>query len=331
MTVVAILALDGVLGFEATIPGQVFGTANTVTGRPTYEIRVVATAEEIGTSPEFGSVRLRTPWDLDSLAGADTVLIPARAGFRTPPPEPVLVALRAAAARGARLASMCVGAFTLAATGLLDGLSATTHWEHAAELARRYPSVDVRPEVLFVDHGALLTSAGVAAGLDLCLHLVRRDLGAAVAADTARRIVMPPQRDGGQAQFIVHADPTDARQAPLQDTLAWLEANLHRPLTLADIAGHAGTSVRSLNRHFRAQVGTTPLQWLLKVRVTRAQHLLETTDLPIARIAHEAGLGAEPTLRHHFSRIAGVSPHAYRTAFRAPATDGGELPEIRPT
>jgi transcriptional regulator GlxA family with amidase domain len=318
MTVVAILVLDGVVGFEATIPGQVFGTANLVTDSPAYEIRIVSAADEVTTSPEFGSLQLRTPWDLDSLAAADTILIPARAGFRIPPPDPVLVALRAAAARGARIASMCVGAFTLAATGLLDGLTATTHWEHAAELARQYPRIDVRPSVLFVDHGALLTSAGVAAGLDLCIHLVRRDLGAAVAADTARRVVMPPQRDGGQAQFIVHTDPADQRHAPLQDTLAWLEANLHRPLTLAGIAAHAGTSVRSLNRHFRSQVGTTPLQWLLKLRVNRAQHLLETTDMAIAQVAREAGLGAAPTLRHHFGRIAGVSPQAYRAAFHSP-------------
>jgi transcriptional regulator GlxA family with amidase domain len=326
MMVVAILALDGVVGFEAATPGQVFGTANAVTGEPTYEIRVVAATDEITTSATFGSLRLRTPWGLDSLAEADTILIPARDDFRVPPPEPVVAALRAAAARGARIASLCVGAFTLAATGLLDGLAATTHWEHAAELARQYPRIEVRPSVLFVDHGALLTSAGVAAGLDLCLHLVRRDLGAAVAADTARRVVMPPQRDGGQAQFIVHTDPADRRAAPLQDTLAWLEANLHRPLTLADIAAHAGTSVRSLNRHFRSQVGTTPLQWLLKMRITRAQHLLETTDLAIGQVAREAGLGAATTLRHHFGRIAGVSPHAYRASFRAPDASASTAP-----
>ena len=319
MSIVAILVLDGVVGFEATIPGQVFGTANMVTDSPTYDIRIVSAADEVTTSPAFGSLQLRTPWNLDSLAEADTILIPARADFRVPPPDPVVAALRAAAARGTRIASMCVGAFTLAATGLLDGLAATTHWEHAAELARQYPRVEVQPSVLFVDHGALLTSAGVAAGLDLCIHLVRRDLGAAVAADTARRVVMPPQRDGGQAQFIVHADPADQRHAPLQDTLAWLEANLHRPLTLAGIAAHAGTSVRSLNRHFRSQVGTTPLQWLLKLRVNRAQHLLETTDMAIAMVAREAGLGAAPTLRHHFGRITGVSPQAYRAAFHSPA------------
>jgi transcriptional regulator GlxA family with amidase domain len=318
MTVVAILALDGVVGFELTLPGQVFGTANMVTDAPMYDIRVVSTVPSVRTSSAFGSLRLDAPWDLDSLEEADTVLIPAQEEFWTPPPDPVLEALCVASARGARIASMCVGAFALAATGLLDGLEATTHWEHADELARRYPRVLVQPSVLFVDNGTLLTSAGVAAGLDLCIHMVRRDLGAAVAADTARRVVMPPQRDGGQAQFIVHTDPTDRRHAPLQDTLEWLEANLHRPLTLTDIADHAATSVRSLNRHFRAQVGTTPLQWLLRMRVGRAQHLLETTDLSIDQVAREAGLGAASTLRHHFSRIAGTSPQAYRAAFRSP-------------
>lgn len=318
MTVVAVLALDGVVGFEATLPGQVFGAANWVTATDAYEIRIVAPGRHATTDPALGSLRLETPWDLDSLADADTILIPARAEFRVPPPDTIQAALHAAAARGARIASMCVGAFTLAATGLLDGLSATTHWEHAAELARRYPRVLVEPSVLFVDNGALLTSAGVAAGLDLCIHMVRRDLGAAVAANTARRVVMPLQRDGGQAQFIVHADPADRRHTPLQDTLGWLEANLHRPLTLAEIADHAATSVRSLNRHFRAQVGTTPLQWLLRMRISRAQHLLETTDMAIDQVAREAGLGAAPTLRHHFARIAGTSPHAYRAAFRSP-------------
>jgi transcriptional regulator GlxA family with amidase domain len=318
MMVVAILALDGVIGFEATLPGQVFGTANMVTDTPAYDIRVVASTRSVTTDPVFGSLRLAAPWDLESLVEADTILIPGRAEFWLPPPDTVQTALRSAAARGARIASMCVGAFTLAATGLLDGLEATTHWEYAAELARRYPRVLVQPSVLFVDHGALLTSAGVAAALDLCIHLVRRDLGAAVAADTARRVVMPPQRDGGQAQFIVHADPTDRRHTPMQDTLEWMEANLHRPLTLADIAAHAATSVRSLNRHFRAQVGTTPLQWLLRMRINRAQYLLETTDMSIDQIAREAGLGAAATLRHHFGRIAGVSPYAYRRAFRSP-------------
>ncbi len=210
---------------------------------------------------------------------------------------------------------MCVGAFTLAAAGLLDGLRATTHWAHAAELARRYPQVEVDPSVLFIDNGQVLTSAGIAAGLDVCLHLVRQDLGAQVAADTARRIVMPPQRDGGQAQFIAHADPADP-DTSLQPVLDWMQANLHRPLTLDDIAAHGAMSVRSLNRRFRAEIGTTPLQWLLRARVHRAQELLETTGLSVDRVAEESGFGSATTLRYHFTRLTRTSPQAYRTTFQ---------------
>jgi transcriptional regulator GlxA family with amidase domain len=327
MEVVAVLALDGVVGFELTVPGQVFGTANMVLGSPHYELRTVAPGRTAVTDPALGGLRLHTDWDLDGLPEAGTVVVPGRADFLALPPAAVLDSLRAAAP-ATRLASVCVGAFTLAATGLLDGLRATTHWQYAAELARQYPQVEVDPTVLFVGTDMLLTSAGVAAGLDLCLHLVRRDLGAAVAADTARRLVMPPQRDGGQAQFIAHVDPAAGRPTPLQDTLAWMEANLHRPLTLSDIAEHTATSVRSLNRHFRAQVGATPLQWLLRLRVRRAQHLLETTDLPIERIARETGMGVPATLRHHFTRVAGTSPHAYRAAFRGPNPSAAEDPPL---
>lgn len=231
---------------------------------------------------------------------------------------------------------MCVGAFTLAATGLLDGHRATTHWQYAAELARRHPRVDVDPAVLFVDHGSLITSAGVAAGLDLCLHLVRRDLGAGLAAATARRTVMPLQRDGGQAQYIERpADPADS--GSLQPVLRWMESRLDRPLTLADIAGHANVSVRTLNRRFRAQVGTTPLSWLLRAWVHRAQQLLETTDLTVAHIADRTGFGSPVTLRHHFARHIGTSPHGYRAVFRQrradeqPGDAPGPYPAVSPS
>ncbi|MFD1152418.1 GlxA family transcriptional regulator, partial [Saccharothrix hoggarensis] len=225
-------------------------------------------------------------------------------------------AVRAAAAGGARVASICTGAFDLARTGLLAGKRATTHWKYAPELARRHPDVEVDASVLFVDEGAVLTSAGVAAGLDLCLHLLRRDHGAAFAAEVARLIVMPPQRDGGQAQFLRHADPPDT-DASLQPTLAWLEANLREPLTLGAIARHAGVSERSLSRRFRQEVGSAPMRWLLAARVRRAQQLLETTDLPVEQVARETGFGAANTLRHHFGRIVGTSPHAYRKTFRS--------------
>ncbi|MEV0298314.1 helix-turn-helix domain-containing protein [Nocardia sp. NPDC050710] len=319
MHIVAVLALDGVVGFELAIPGQVFGTANRATGTKQYDIRITAPGRSVTTDAGLGAVQLHTPWDLDALIDADTIVIPSRVDYLAAPPDPVLDALRACAARGARLASVCIGAFTLAATGLLDGMRATTHWQYAAELAHRYPRIDVDPAVLFIDNGSLLTSAGVAAGLDLCLHLLRRDLGASQAAATARRIVMPPQRDGGQAQFIEYPAP-GGHDAFLQNTLDWMEANLHHPLTLQDIARHTQTSIRSLNRHFRAQIGTTPLQWLLRARTNRAQQLLETTTLSIDRIAEETGFGASNTLRYHFTRLTGVSPQAYRTTFHASNT-----------
>ncbi|GHF44287.1 AraC family transcriptional regulator [Streptomyces mashuensis] len=316
---VAVLALDGVVPFELSLPGQVFGTANQAAGTPYYDLRVCAPGRSVTTSPEHGAFRIRTPYGLDGLDGLGegaTVVVPATAHFLAAPDPAVVEALRRAAARGARLASVCVGAFTLAATGLLDGRRATTHWQYAGELARRHPRVDVDPAVLFVDHGDLITSAGVAAGLDLCLHLVRRDLGADLAAATARRIVMPLQRDGGQAQYIERPQPP-ADPGALQPVLRWMESHLHEPLTLTAIATHARTSVRTLNRHFRAQTGTTPLQWLLHARIDRARQLLETTDLPVTLVADRTGFGSPTTLRHHFTRHTGTSPHAYRKAFRS--------------
>ncbi|MFC6886668.1 MULTISPECIES: GlxA family transcriptional regulator [Actinomadura] len=314
--VVAVLAMDGVVPFDLSVPCQVFGSAPGPDGAPLYETRVCAQTPGVVTSAAFGRMRLETPWGLDTLARADTVVVPGHDDFLAEPPPAVLDALRAAAERGARLASICVGAFALAASGLLDGRRATTHWVHAAALAHRHPRVEVDPAVLFVDEGDLLTSAGIAAGIDLCLHLVRRDHGSETAARTARYVVMPLQRDGGQAQFIRHEDPRDTGTA-LQPTLAWLEANLHRPLTLDDIARQAATSVRTLTRRFRAQVGTTPLKWLARARVLRAQQLLESTDLPVERVAAEAGFGSPVTLRAHFARAVGASPQAYRSAFRA--------------
>lgn len=267
------------------------------------------------TSPFLGTMRVDSPYGLGDLAAADTIVVPGHEDIRADPPAEVLDALRDASCRGARIASICVGAFVLAAAGLLDGRRATTHWRYAAALAHQHPDVEVDPSVLYVDGGQVLTSAGVAAGIDLCLHLVRRDHGSATAARTARRIVMPPQRDGGQAQFIRHDDPPDAGTA-LQPTLTWLEANLHRPLTLDDIARQASVSVRTLTRRFREQAGTTPLRWLSSARVHRAQQLLESTDLPVERVAAEAGFGSPVTLRAHFARRVGASPLAYRAAFR---------------
>jgi transcriptional regulator GlxA family with amidase domain len=314
--VVAVLALDGVVAFDMAVPCQVFGSTTTTGDLPLYETRVCTRPGGAATSAALGRMRLETPFGLDALSTADTIVVPGHEDAEADPPGEVLDALRAAADRGARIASICVGAFVLAAAGLLDGRRVTTHWHYARRLARRHPRVEVDPAVLYVDDGQVLTSAGVAAGIDLCLHVVRRDHGAAMAARTARRIVMAPQRDGGQAQFIRYEDPLDGEPA-LQRTLAWLEANLHCPLTLDDIARHAAISVRTLTRRFREQAGTTPLQWLARARVRRAQELLESTDLPVERVAAESGFGSPVTLRAHFARSIGASPQAYRNAFRA--------------
>ncbi|HKU39900.1 MAG TPA: helix-turn-helix domain-containing protein, partial [Polyangiales bacterium] len=228
----------------------------------------------------------------------------------------LLGALRAAARRGARIASICSGAFILAAAGLLDGKRATTHWLAAAELARRYPAIEVDASVLYVDNGQILTSAGVAAGLDLCLHMIRSDHGAAFAADIARVAVMPLERAGGQSQFIAH-EPPSPDGASLEPVLRWMEKNLHAPLTLQQIARRAGTSSRTLNRRFREQTSTTPLQWLLHARVRRAQRLLETTAHSVESIAAAVRFGSASTLRDHFQRVVVASPRDYRRAFRA--------------
>lgn len=229
----------------------------------------------------------------------------------------VIDTLRQAHERGARIASICCGAFILAQAGLLDSRRATTHWTSAALLAQKYPQVEVDPDVLFIDGGDVLTSAGAATGLDLCIHMVRNDFGAAVAAETARHLVIAPQREGGQAQFIVHRDP-EGSSGSLQPTLRWLQDHLDEPLMLSEIARHAAMSERTLNRRFLQQTGTSPLQWLLLQRVQRAQQLLETTSLSVEDVARGCGFSSSITLRQHFARRLGTSPQAYRRAFRAP-------------
>ncbi|RKT53708.1 GlxA family transcriptional regulator [Saccharothrix australiensis] len=316
MPVIAVLALDNVVAFDLTIPCQVFAAARRADSSPAYEIRVCAEPVVTATAWDQEAFRLSSRYGLDDARDADTVVVPGADPDRPPGPG-VLRVLRDAVDRGATVASICTGAFVLAAAGLLDGRRATTHWRLAGLLAERHPEVEVDPSVLFVDEGRVLTSAGVAAGLDLCLHLVRRDLGAAVAADAARAIVMPPQRSGGQAQFIEHRDP-DRDPDDLTPTLRWVEDNLDRPLSLADIAAQAAISTRSLSRRFRARTGTTPLRWVLDRRVQRARELLETTTLSVDRIARTAGFGSTEALRHHFARQVGTTPGAYRAAFQQP-------------
>lgn len=309
MHVVAVLALDGVVPFDLSTPVEVFGRT-AVGGAPAYDVRVCGARPDV----DAGVFRLRAPYGLADLVAADTVVVPGVVDPSRPVPAEVLDALRAAAARGARIASVCVGAFTLAAAGLLDGRRATTHWAAAAELARRHPSVTVDPAVLFVDDGAVLTSAGAAAGLDLCLHLVRRDHGVAVAAETARVSVMPLERAGGQSQFIAH-EPPPPDGTSLAPLLAWLAAHAAEPLTAADIAAHAAMSVRSLNRHFRDQTGMSPLRWLVRQRLRRAQHLLEATDRPVSDIGAAVGFTSETAFRERFRELVGVSPREYRRQY----------------
>jgi len=322
--IISVLALDQVMGFELMIPGQVFGMANmaaAVTRAPVgdpavppYEVRVCGQRPSISTTADWGMAEIRTSYGLDALVDADLVVVPGTHQFMEEPDPQVISALRAAADNGARVASMCVGAFTLAAAGLLDGRRATTHWQFAGELARRYPAVDVDPTVLFVDEGPVLTAAGVASGLDLCLHLIRQHAGPDLAARTARRIVVPAWRDGGQAQYIEHAGPADAGH-PLQPTITWMEENAVDALDLLAIANHAAVSVRTLNRQFREHFGTTPLGLLARMRIDRARRLLESTGLTMDRVAEQSGFGSYASLRYHFHRTVGVSPQKYRQSY----------------
>ncbi|PDP87581.1 AraC family transcriptional regulator [Glycomyces fuscus] len=313
MHTVVVLALDDVIAFDLSTPVEVFTRVRLPDGRRPYRVRVCSAAEEV----EAGGFTLRAHHGLEALAGADTVVVPGVADPSAPVPEPTAAALRAAAARGTRIASICTGAFPLAATGLLDGLRATTHWAGADLLAELHPGVSVDPDVLYVDNGQFLTSAGAAAGLDLCLHMIRRDHGSAVAADAARLSVVPLEREGGQAQFVVHRRPPAPDGEALEPLLLWLDDNCDRDLTLADIAAHAGTSTRTLSRRFREQTGTTPLRWLHRARVRRAQYLLESTAHPVDLVAARAGFGSPTAFRERFRQVVGTSPRAYRRAFRS--------------
>lgn len=311
MHTVAIVALDGVIPFDLSTPIEVFTRVRLPDGRAAYRVLVCAEHPEV----DAGTFVLRAPWGLEILREADTIIVPGIADPKAPLPQAIGDALRAAAANGTRIASICSGTFPLAATGLLDGLRATTHWLAADHLAAAHPAIDVDPRVLYVDNGQFLTSAGAAAGLDLCLHLIRKDYGSAVAAHAARLSVMPLEREGGQAQFIVHDHTPAPRGSTLEPLLGWLQDNLGHDLTLPDIAAHAGLSTRTLIRRFRDQTGTTPLQWLHRARIRRAQHLLETTQHSVERIAGQVGFGSPTAFRDRFKRTTGISPNAYRRTF----------------
>jgi transcriptional regulator GlxA family with amidase domain len=305
---VAALVVNEVVAFDLAIPAQVFGREPDL-----YDWAVCAPAP--GPVAAETGFDVLVPHGLEALAEADTIVVPGIGDRAWPlPPEP-LEALREASMRGARVASICTGAFVLAAAGLLDGRRAATHWGYAALLAREFPAVEVDPDVLYVDDGDVLTSAGVAAGIDLCLHIVRKDYGAEVANAIARRIVVAAHRDGGQAQFIER--PLPPQDGGLAATRAWMDERLDEPLTVEDMARHAACSPRSFARRFRAETGTTPLQWLIARRVAEAQRLLEATELPVELVAAQAGFGTAAALRQHFGRALSTSPSAYRRAFRA--------------
>ncbi|MFD3971500.1 GlxA family transcriptional regulator [Streptomyces cyaneofuscatus] len=308
--------------YELSIPCTVFGKPQPDLAEPWYDLRLCGTGEP-GQDPDTPAggttgLSLHTRHGLADLVGADTVIVPsvpdACVNEGRPLPPELITALRRAYDSGARIVSLCTGAFALAEAGILDGRRATAHWMHTAQLAARYPKVEVDDSVLYVDDGDVLTSAGLTAGLDLCLHLVRRDLGAHVANQLARRMVVPAHRPGGQAQFIDQPVPaTDDRG--LAPVLDWARERLDEPLTVEDLARQAAMSPRTLYRRLQAATGVTPLQWLLNQRLRRAQSLLESTDLPISRIGELSGLGTANNLRHHFLKQIGVSPSDYRRAF----------------
>lgn len=306
---VAVLAFDGVVPFDLMMACEMFERVQPAPGKSPYEVLVCAQSRRVRTKRFDMHIR----WGLSHVANAQTVIIPGLDDVLSPIPNILLEVIRAAEKNGARIASLCSGAFILARTGLLDGLRATTHWRCARLLADIFPQVTIDPNVLFVDNGRILTSAGACAGMDLCLHMIRQDHGNAVAADTARCAVMPLGREGGQAQFIAY-DPPD-EPSNLSPLLQWLEERLDQELTLKDMAEQAAMSSRTLSRRFQEQLNTTPLQWLLRARVRRAQTLLETTSLPIEHIAGATGFGTPTSLREHFGRIVGVSPTAYRRSF----------------
>jgi len=321
MHTVAVLALDGVIPFDLSLPIDAFGWARLPDGRAPYDVKVcgVRANDDVRVAMRTQAFTMRPTYGLELLAEADTIILPGVEEPSSELPPAVAEALRAAAANGTRIASVCVGAFLFAATGLLDGLRVTTHWVAASDLAARYPRVIVDPEVLYVDNGQFLTSAGAAAAMDMCLHMVRTDHGSAVAAHTARMCVMPLEREGGQAQFIVHDLPPTPSGAALEPLLEWLEAECAQELTLDQIAARAGMSTRTLNRRFREQTGTTPLRWLHRARVRRAQYLLETTPYPVERIAEQVGFGSPTAFRERFRSVVGTSPQGYRRAFRGEA------------
>lgn len=313
---VSALVLDGLAPFEFGVICEVFGIDRTADGVPNFDFKICGPVAGMPVRTSVGA-SVVPDHDLSALRGADLVAVPAihdpgAAGY----PRAALDALRAAADAGSIILTVCSGAFVAGAAGLLDGRPCTTHWMHADELSRQYPTARVDRNVLFVDDGNLITSAGTAAGIDACLHLVRRELGSATTNVIARRMVVPPQRDGGQRQYIDQPIPPRCSEG-FAPQLDWIIANLEQPHTVATLARRANMSARTFARRFVDETGTTPMQWITDQRVLYARRLLEETDLEIDRVAERSGFGSATLLRHHFRRIIGVTPSDYRRSFAA--------------
>jgi AraC family transcriptional regulator, transcriptional activator FtrA len=323
---VAVLAYDGMSGFESGMAAEIFGMTelseqfSAGIARPWYSMKLCTATPEIRM---LGGATVRSPHGLDDLAAADTVVIPSVRDVTEPASPELVEAINAAHARGARLVSICSGAFALAAAGVLDGRTATTHWIYVDELAARHPGIDVDPAPLYVDGGDVLTSAGCAAGLDLCLHIVRTDHGARVANDVARRLVISPHRAGGQAQYIETPVPEPATDGRIAAGMAWALEHLDTPITLDDLAARSAMSRRSYLRQFTRATGTTPIKWLIEQRIQASLALLESSSLSIEQIAARVGFESAVTFRHHFVRQLRTTPSDYRNAFTGRRFDGG--------
>jgi AraC family transcriptional activator FtrA len=315
-TVAAVIG-EGVLTFDFACACEVFGYDRSDIVSPWYRFLVVSQdPPPIRTSTGF---LMHPELGLEVLEEADTIVIPGWAeDLRTPRPE-LIEALRMAYDRGARLLGGCIGAFVLAEAGLLDGRRATVHWRYADRLKERYPKIDVDPSVLYVDDGQVLTSAGAAGGIDLGLHIIRLDYGADIANQVARRIVMPPHREGGQAQYIEAPVPETPSDDLIAETLEWIVEHLDQEVSIDQLARAAAMHPRTFMRHFKAATGTTPLDWIVRQRIRLAQRLLETTDLPVERVAEHAGFGSPVSMRHHFAQRLRMSPQAYRRTFHESA------------
>jgi transcriptional regulator GlxA family with amidase domain len=312
---IAVLALPDTIAFDLSTAVETFGRVVLSSGQPGYRVLVCGAEPVVSAGP----MRIATDHGVAAAVSADTIVVPGRNDVTVATPDVVLRALKSAHAAGVRIASICSGAFSLAEAGLLDGRRATTHWLATDLFRATFPAVNLDPDVLYVDEGQVLTSAGASAGLDLCLHMVARDYGAAVAAHAARLAVAPLHRSGGQAQFILrNMAPAKhiAERTELDDVLAWIEQQAHRDLTLGDIAKQAAMSVRTLNRRFQAETGQTPMQWVTGVRVRHAQQLLESTAHGVEKIGRDVGFSSPANFREQFRRLTGVAPQSYRNTFR---------------